>query len=179
MYWTRKIFSICGICVLNSQDFLSEAGRSNSLRENLLKQLPYLFLFLYGKYYITWKCVFSRFSQGVLSFSPRVFTNQVNWNHAIILLQSLRYAIGISMTCRTHMSQWHVGSTWYLKFCKIIMAWFQFSRVITIRSASTIILPFGTMLKFSFQKNQLWNFWHTKYYYSFLLPYVLSIFPCE
>jgi hypothetical protein len=27
------------------------------------------------------------------------------WNHAIIILQSLRYAVGISMTCRTHRSQ--------------------------------------------------------------------------
>ena len=33
----------------------------------------------------------------------------VIWNHAIIILQNLRYAIGISMTYRTHVSQWHVG----------------------------------------------------------------------
>ena len=33
----------------------------------------------------------------------------VNWKHVIINFQSLTYTIDILMTCRTHMSQWHVG----------------------------------------------------------------------
>ncbi len=40
---------------------------------------------------------------------PIAFISWVIWNHAIIIFQSLKYAIGISMTYRTHMSQWHVG----------------------------------------------------------------------
>ena len=42
-------------------------------------------------------------------FIVMVDKKKVIWNYAIIIFQSLRYAIGITMTCRTYMSQWHVG----------------------------------------------------------------------